>query len=954
MNWSTSAPFGELLVTWRTRCNLTQTALATALGMHRNTISRWERGEGLPDTKGMVLELARLLRLNEQEARQLLEASLTALAPSWTVPLRRNPCFTGRETLLQHLHTRLTAAQPVALTPALALSGLGGIGKTQLAVEYTYRYALEYTAVFWLAAETAESLMASVQQIADQLQPPVRQTTDQRQMLAIVRRWLITHTGWLVIADNVEDLDLIQAVLPPTRQGALLVTTRRQTLGNLVEPLEVPPLKSEEGVSLLLQRAHRLGIPVAGAEEAAAVGLVALLEGLPLALDQAGAYIDETGCSVAEYLQLSRHQRRQMLARRGVHEGSHPASVTTTLRLAVERVEREYPAAIDLLRMCAFFHAEAIPEELFVAGASHLGPVLGPVVADPYQFNLVLAALRNASLVTRHPETRTLSVHRLVQAVLQDQMEPAEARVWSTRVVGTVNAAFPEPEPEFPVWTQCVRYLTHALACVPLLEQADELPAAGELLFKIGSYLMGRGHLAEAKPLLGQAVALGEKQADLDPTILLLRLLKQAELFWRQGMYSQAEQLVQRSLTFGEHHLGPTHRQIAEILDNLAILYCDQGKYEQAEPLYLRALGIYEQEWGSDHPETGMVLNNLALLYRRMGKYQQAESLYMRSLQMKERQLGPEHPRTVVTLSNLALLCYNQGKYEQAEELYIRALPLWERAVGPEHPSLAHTLAGFADLCKAQGKYEQAEALYRRALHIWEAASHHQAASALGGLADLFAKQGNDAEAETLYQRALGHREQHLGLEHPQIAITLSRLASLYQKQGKERQAETLYNRALTICEQRLGSTHPSTVNVRSAYACLLEQRRKATATEASGREPKEHAPFVQANSFLRKKALHAFSAETPTVFQPENSPLHNFLADCCELHPQAWSRASDLWQAYERWAAAHQERFPLSRRVFTDQLKALGCRAGRTSTARLWRGITLVNNPSLTGYDGR
>src|SRR6185437_5741022 len=254
MDHDSLAPFGEMLRVFRQNNHLTQSQLAVKLGVHRNTIGHWERGNILPETKGIVLELARRLRLNEQDARRLLEASLTALAPPWTVPLHRNRCFIGRETLLQRLHAQLTPTPTAALPQAAALSGLGGIGKTQLALEYAYRYGLEYTAVFWLAAETAESLMASAQQIAEQVQLPAKQRDDQLQMVAAVQRWLAAHTGWLVIADNVEDLDVLERMLPATRQGALLLTTRRQTLGTLAELIPVPPMQDEEGVSLLLQR----------------------------------------------------------------------------------------------------------------------------------------------------------------------------------------------------------------------------------------------------------------------------------------------------------------------------------------------------------------------------------------------------------------------------------------------------------------------------------------------------------------------------------------------------------------------------------------------------------------------------------------------------------------------------------------------------------------------------
>ena len=833
MNWHVSASFGELLTTWRTRRNLTQTDLATSIGAHRNTIGRWERGEVLPETRGIVLELARKLRLDEQETRSLLEASLTALVPHWTVPFRRNSSFTGRETLLELLHTRLATAQPVALIQTSALSGLGGIGKTQLAVEYAYRYGLEYRAVFWLAAETIESLMASVQQIALQLQLPDYQATDQLQIVALVQRWLITHTNWLLIVDNVEDLDLLQSVLPPTPQGALLLTTRRQALGHLAELLEVPPMKNEEGVALLLQRAHRSGI---AGEEAAAIELVLLLEGLPLALDQAGAYIEETGCSVATYLHLAHTRRRQVLAHRGTHGGNHPASVTTTLQLSVEHVDREHPAAADLLRVCAFLPAEAIPEELLVAGASHLGPALGPVLADPYQFNLVLAALRNASLVTRHPESRTLSIHRLVQAVLQDQMEPASARLWSTRIICALNAAFPVPD--FSAWAQCERYLEQALGCTSLLALVDsDLPETGELLFKAGSYVLARGRYEEAQPLLVQTLPLYEKRYGRDQPALIPLLLKQGELSLWQGKLAEAELFMQRALTIGERHPDPVHLQLAETFNDLAVLYWNQSKYQETEQFLLRALHIREQQLGPEHPDTALTLNNLAALYQTQKQRQQAEPLYQRALRIQEQCLGTDHPQTALTLNNLASLYRDQGAY---------------------------------------------------------------------------------AQAEPLYQRALRIREQQLGPEHLETAITLNNLALLYRNQGAYVQAEPLYQRVLHIREQQLGVDHPRTLQTRADYRAFLAQKEAESEQDPSSGALVHQKPFA------------------------EDDPLRDFLTDCCELHPQAWSQAGGLWQAYEHWVKERQGHFLLSRRAFADALKARGFRAARTNSTRLWRGIAV------------
>lgn len=945
-----SAPFGELLSSWRTRCNLTQTALANAVGAHRNTISRWERGEVLPETRGMVLELARQLRLTEQEARLLLEASLTAVSPHWSVPLPRNPCFTGRKVLLSRLHSHLTPSATEPLRQAIALSGLGGIGKTQLALEYAYRDALEFSGVFWLAAETLESLMGSVQRIAEELQLPERQSIERAKIVAAVQRWLASHTGWLMIADNVEDLDLLQGVLPATRQGALLFTTRHQTLGTLAEMVEVPPLTNDEGVMLVFRRAHHPDTRGAGGEVEAAEVLANLLEGLPLALDQAGAYLDETGCGIAEYVRRYHAQRKQVLAYRGLHGGAHPASVVTTLQLAVDHVGHLHPTAADLLRLCAFLHPENIPEELLHASALPPGAGTGEEYTDSFQFDLELAALRTASLVNRHTESQTLSIHRLVQAVLQDQLEPTERRQWSERAVRLVNAMFPDPE--VSVWDRCERYLPHALACASLeARTGGVLPEAGEVLYKAGSYLLERGRYQEAEPLLKQAVALEQQQDNHQPTVFIARLLKQAELLWKQGAFAQAEAVVEQLLSYAERSLGPDHRLVAEILDNLAILYCDQGKYREAEPLYLRALKVYEQECGEMHPDTGMLLNNLALLYRRMGKYEQAESLYTRSLRIKEQQLGTDHPRTLATCSNLAMLFHEQGKLTQAEALYSRFLPVLERAVGKDHPTLAHSLLGYANLCKDQGKLGEAEPLYRRALQIWEAATHPHQASALNGLADLYVKREQYVEAEALYQRALHMREQHLGETHPDTVTTLVGLAALSQLRGNESLAETLYQRALARSGQQPGFLPRSAMKIRREYQALQERARNGKQSTERKLQKRIHQTREHPHHHLEARLL---SPETgPAVAYNDLPSLNQFLERCCELQPQAWSRASDLWEAYLCWNKEHLERYPLSRRAFAGMLKSLGCRADRTSTTRLWRGIALVSR-ALTHDDVR
>ncbi|HET8843453.1 MAG TPA: FxSxx-COOH system tetratricopeptide repeat protein [Ktedonobacteraceae bacterium] len=813
MNRNMTALFGDLLNSFRTRRRLTQNSLAASLGIHRNTIGRWERGEVLPDAKGIVLELARLLTLSEAETRLLLEASLTPVSPHWTVPFPRNPLFTGREAILEQLRAQLVAPRSGTLAPTLALSGMGGIGKTQIAIEFAYRNALEFSAVFWVAAETAETVITSLQQIAEFLQLPASRSAEQLQIVGAVQRWLHTHQGWLLIGDNVEDMDVLHEVLPPNRQGALLLTTRHQAPGLLAQPIAVPSMSQSEGVTLLLQRA-RQPVSLLQAEAAlspqqsqtvsAAERLVDLLDGLPLALDQAGAYIDESSCSVAEYVRRFQQQRRWVLAHRGLHGGAHPASVFTTLTMAVDHIEQENQMAANLLRVCAFLHPEGIPEEMFTEGPSHVAAI----VANSHHFDLAVIALRSASLIAYRAETRTFSLHRLVQAVLREQMEPAEAHLWSAHAIRVVNAIFPEPifNPwNNKNWSTCERYLIHALACLSLIDQVgEEVQEAGELLLKIGSYLLDRGRNEEASPLLERAVAFSERQGSTHLSLTYC-LTKQGELLWFQGKHLQAEQVLYRALAIGELHLGPFHEHIIIILGDLASVLRDQEKYDAADVLYQQVWNLLEKRWGPEHLEIAELCDNRAILYWNQGKDEQAEVLYRQALNIQEKQLGSNHPRVAITLNNLATLYREQGNYEKAEPLYQRALRIREEQLGMVHPGVATSLRGLALVWRKQGRYKEAEPLYQRALLIREetqGSEHPSTVLARNDLTSLYGDLGRYEEAESVYQRALSSQEEEHGPEYPGLASLLVSFGNLYRNQKKYQEAESLYTRALTIQEQ--------------------------------------------------------------------------------------------------------------------------------------------------------
>src|SRR5260370_20065606 len=421
--------FGEALGLFRTRAGLTQQGLADKLGMSRRAVAAWEAGDNLPKTKGVVLQIADILGLNDEDTMVLLKAAGMDPAPRvWNVPYPRNPYFTGREEILSQLAMTLQTGQVTALSqPPQAISGLGGIGKTQIASEYAYSHSQEYQAILWTSAETVEALIAGFTQFATLLQLSFKNEKDQQVIIQAVKDWLKTHSRWLLILDNADDLKIVREFLPSVGKGHILLTTQASSMGGLANRIEVKTFTPELGALFLLRRATL--ITTDGALKQAtpedrevAVQISKELGGLPLALDQAGAYIEETGCRLQDYQHIyEQHLAKLLKERRGLVE-DHPEPLATTWALSFAKVQEKSPAAAELLRFCAFLAPEDIAMEMIAQGASHLGPALEPVASDPYELNQAIEVLRAYSLIQRDPSTGALSIHRLVQAVLRDAM----------------------------------------------------------------------------------------------------------------------------------------------------------------------------------------------------------------------------------------------------------------------------------------------------------------------------------------------------------------------------------------------------------------------------------------------------------------------------------------------------------------------------------------------------
>jgi tetratricopeptide (TPR) repeat protein len=622
----------------------------------------------------------------------------------WNIPVSRNPFFTGRKDLLERLHTQLQTLQvAVALGQSQAISGLGGIGKTQLAIEYVYRYRAEYQAVLWARAETAEALTTSYTHIARVLDLPQQDTQEQEVIVQAVKKWLLETSGWLLILDNADDLNVVQSFFPPAQHGHLLLTTRSQVTGKIAQRFDVEPLDAQTGALLVLRRAGMLTVDASfdaasEADQSLALALAQEMGGLPLALDQAGAYVEETQCGLADYFQQYQTCSSALLAQRGRLVDDHPEPVATTWALSFAQVEAASPLAAALLRACAFLAPDAIPEELLYevlkippSSLEHMREPAGWFSWFPFRFhhkrpsplqsgdelNQAVAILRTYSLIQRYPGEKMVSVHRLVQAIVRDALEDHEQLHWITRIITAVNELFPSGD--FESWGKCVRYLPQALACASWIAQRNlTLLEGASLLNRTGQYLDNR------------------------------------------ASYTDAEQLYQQALLIRTQRLGVAHPHTGNILNNLAVLYDTQRRYSEAEPLYQQSLAISEQQLGATHPNTASSLNNLAALYLQQEKYEQAEPLLKRALMIREQQLGPTHSDVARSLSNLALLELRQGNDDVAEMLWQRVLAIYEQQAEATQPDIGRSLNNLALLYWSQGRYYEAEPLLKRAVLISE------------------------------------------------------------------------------------------------------------------------------------------------------------------------------------------------------------------------------------------
>ncbi|NMF58243.1 tetratricopeptide repeat protein [Pseudanabaena yagii] len=625
--------------------------------------------------------------------------------------------FAGRDDDLQEVHKLLQQNHRVAV--AAFVKGMGGIGKSELALQYGLRHLQDYGGgIFWLRANEGNLPTQLQDFVVVQLGEKMPDGLDSGEKLAgycWARLGKSLKGQMLVILDDVKDYAKVEPFLPPLDGNFRVLATTRLGLGNAMQQYTLDVLELAAAVDLL-----RSFLPEADprrGSEAEIEQLCEWLGRLPLAIELVGRYLarkpDLSIAKMQERLEMKKLQQDALT------DKQRRALTEMTAKLNVI-------AAFDL-------SWQDLSE-----GAQRLGCLLSLFALAPIDWRWVMDAMgedeedleawRDDELLNLHLLERTgegeYALHQLLREYFQFQLQqhPQWQALRQQVAVSLLNISKGIGQ---TITIDQVKEIAPTIPHLEILgrELLEHIPNPAEDLvwafLGIASYYRGQGLYALSIPPLETCLKETESRLGADHLDVATSLNNLAELYDSQGKYSEAEPLYVRSLSIKEKQLGADHPSVATSLNNLAGLYYSQGKYSEAEPLLLRSLEIDKRIYGEDHPEIATDLNNLAELYRSQGKYSEAEPLYVRSLSIMEKQLGADHPYVASSLNNLASLYESQGKYSEAEPLYLRSLSIKEKQLGADHPSVANSLNNLAGLYESQGKYSEAEPLFLRSLEIF-------------------------------------------------------------------------------------------------------------------------------------------------------------------------------------------------------------------------------------------
>ena len=762
---------------------------------------------------GMIGWVGSPLELHVLLYQALMEGQPQQIAESMAVQLDPEPVYlNGRDSLLAELEARLSAGSGTG-PGNVVLSGLAGIGKTSVAVAYAHRH-LDGVSVAWqLNCEDSEVLAAGFGQLAAELR--AGDVRDIRDPVPLVHQVLKNRAGWLLIFDNAKDWETLRTFLPSARSGQVLITSRSPRW----PPewlLDVPELDPEDGAAFLISRTN-------DPDQQAARKLADELGGLPLALEQVGAYTQAAGDRLAGSLESFRQRRAYLLAS-GEPIG-HQGTVAATWSLAFEQLQG-HPDAVGLLRLLASCAPATIPLRLLLQPrpglrdklAREVAPVLERLVEDREAATEAITELRRYSLISPAAQASevsegSMSVHRLVQALTADNM-PADLRdQWRQAAASLIEAAIPDDTDPPDVWPVCAALLPHARATLP--GESAGIARLANYLGQQGSYLsaleLQKQHLDALERVPGP-----EHPDTLNPRATLARWTGQA------GDAALAREQYKVLLPDFERTFGPEDKGTLTIRTALAGWTGEAGDVRAAQRELTALLPIIERVFGADDPQTLTARADLARWTGQAGNAARARDQFEALLPDNERVRRPNHPETLKNREGLAGWTGEAYDPAGARDQFAKLLPTVQRVFGPEHPETLTARASIARWTGQAGNAARARDLFKVLTPDVErvlGTDHPDTLTARANLAYWIGHAGDAAGARGLFTALLPDDERIRGSEHPETLRTYANIARWTGEAGDPVGARDKFVALLPVRERVLGAEHPDTLITRASLA---------------------------------------------------------------------------------------------------------------------------------------
>ena len=747
------------------------------------------------------------------------------------------------------------------------LQGMGGQGKSQIALEYCHRKKdTLYSAIFWIDATTEDSVKGSFQTISEQIKKPTDVLPDIQARVAFVLKIFCSWPAhWLLVLDNYDNPSAFPNIadfIPQSSLGAILVTSRHADSDTLVldqsnQFIKLYGLEESAAVLLLSQQSQSKDFDAEDAEK-----IVERLGYHPLAITQAGAYIKRRGLQLSHFMKVYKKQREAILTntpplsqyrkKLDSDEKETSLNVFTTWELSFQQLQSQASAnnvEAKLLTLFAFFDNKDISEQILAEfgaineeaseSAKLLTWLSGFTNAsgqwDTDSFAEVLITLRDLSLLQGFAQEPDGFYHSSLHPLVKDWI-----RLRTSKSIGqesTYMAACLLRSRLSNSWHSHKQYFElplfaqqNILLNIVTLEEASEEFFVSQLeilanqgifneylnsQFWFAKYLLSIGSYQLAETISHRVVVQMKKYFGLEHPDTLSCTASLAATYRNQGRWNEAEELEVQVMETDKRVLGPEHPDTLTSTGNLALTYLNQGRWKEAEELVVQVIETRKRVVGPEHPDTLISMSNLALTYLNQGRWNEAEELGVQVMETRKRVVGPEHPDTLMSMGNLALTYQSQGRWKEAKELGVQLMETRKRVLGLGHPDTLTSMGILASTYWNQGRWKEAEEL---GVQVVEAnkrvlgPEHPDTHTSMANLALTYRSQGRWKEAEELGAQVMETRKRVLGLEHPYTLTSMANLELTYCDQGRWKEAEELGVQVMETRKRVLGPEHPDTL----------------------------------------------------------------------------------------------------------------------------------------------